>query len=262
MAAPIPDTNTAAREQPELTHTLQDGNESATQKFKGGVGAIQTLSASYAIGSTTGSPVPGLPLRSMRIERGVGNTAVLVLDWGRDEQGGGGSKDATVLSTVWQLKHTQTNISIYRYCGQSAGASANRGRIEQWRRGTDATLYASYKWRDKNGVVLELTKRDKLLAAKFAAGKENVMRFYPTIQKVTRYTSGKIAGVGANLLLLGAPSGAPAGFPTDAWSWMCIGDDLTYDSSSGVQTRTETWLGAEDFDTDFYGATRWEFGSI
>ena len=55
MAAPIPDTNTAAREQPELTHTLQDGNESATQKFKGGVGAIQTLSASYAIGSTTGS---------------------------------------------------------------------------------------------------------------------------------------------------------------------------------------------------------------
>ena len=75
-------------------------------------------------------------------------------------------------------------------------------------------------------------------------------------------TSGKIAGVGANLLLLGAPSGAPAGFPTAAWSWMCIGDDLTYDSSSGVQTRTETWLGAEDFDTDFYGATRWEFGSI
>ena len=262
MSAPIPDPTTAAIEQPELSHGLEDGNETATQRFKGGVTAVQTLAASYTIGQTTGSPVTGLLLRSMRIERGVGNTAVLSLDWGKEDQGQGGSKNATALGTNWQLKHTQTNISIYRYCGPSGGASANRGRIEQWRRGTNAYLYANYQWRDKVGAVHTLTARDQLLAAKFAAGKENVMRFYPTIQRVTRYTSGKIAGVGAGLLLLGAPSDAPTGFVPTGWEWMQIGDDLTYDISSGVQTRTTTWLGSEGFDTDFYGATRWDFGSI
>ena len=75
MPAPIPDPNTAALEQPELSHGMEDGNETATQRFKGGVTAVQTLAASYTIGQTTDSPVSGLLLRSMRIERGVGNTA-------------------------------------------------------------------------------------------------------------------------------------------------------------------------------------------
>ena len=88
------------------------------------------------------------------------------------------------------------------------------------------------------------------------------MRFYPTIQRVTRYTSGKIAGIGTGLLLLGAPGDAPSGLVPQGWEWMQIGDDLTYDSSSGVQTRTTTWLGSEGFATDFYGANRWDFGSI
>lgn len=262
MPAPIPDPDTPVREQPELTHEIKDGNEAVTQRFKGGVGAIRTLAATYVIGQAGTGDLAGLLLRSMRIERGVGGAAVLSLDWGKEDQGQGGSSNATALGESWQLKHTQTNVSIYRYCGDSEGASANRGRIEQWRRGTDAYLYANYQWRDKVGAIHTLTDRDQLIAAKFRAGKENVMRFYPTIQRVSRYTKGKISGVGAGLLLLGAPSDAPSGFVPSGWEWMQIGDDLTYDTASGVQTRTTTWLGAEAFDTDFYGATRWDFGSI
>ena len=87
------------------------------------------------------------------------------------------------------------------------------------------------------------------------------MRFYPTIQKTERLTKGKVDNVGNSLLDLGFPTGAPATWE-GTWEWMQIGDDLTYDVTNGTQTRVQTWLGAEDFDTDFYGAARWAFGSI
>lgn len=265
MPAPAePTIPTGVYEQPEKSLANNSGAKTITRRFKGPHADLITFANGYTIGQTEHD---GLPLQSVKLDRIVGNPTdgnlgVLELTFSKDDQGQGGSKNAAALNTTWQLKHTQTNISIYRYCGQSEGASANRGRIEQWRRGTDAYLYANYKWRDKNGAVLELTARDKLIAAKFMAGKENVMRFYPTIQKVTRYTAGKIANIGAGLLDIGAPAGAPAGFPTADWQWMLIGDDLTFDTASGVQTRTQTWLGAEAFDTDFYGSARWQFGSI
>lgn len=260
MSAPQPDGTNPSLEQPELTINRSDGSQSVTQRFRGGFSSIETTAAGYSIGTNYTVGGLTLPLRSKRVERGVANQAVLTLDFGKDDQDSGGSS-ATQLSLTWQIKHTQTNVSIYRYCGQSAGASANRGRIEQWRRGQDAYLYANYQWRDKNGAINNLTARDKLLADKFMAGKENVMRFYPTIQKVERLTKGKVDNVGAGLLLLGFPTGAPATWEGD-WEWMQIGDDLTYDVGAGTQTRTQTWLGSEGFDTDFYGAARWDWGSI
>lgn len=260
MAEPtIPST---VYEQPEKSLTNHSGAKTITRKFKGPHNDLITFANGYTIGVTEHD---GVPLQTVKLERIVGpsgnNLGVLDLTFAEEDQDAGGSSSATVTSTTWSIKHTQTNVSIYRYCGQSAGASANRGRIEQWRKGTDAYLYANYQWRDKAGQVLQLTARDQLIAAKFMAGKENVMRFYPTIQRTDRLTKGSVAGVGTGLLLLGFPAGAPAGWAGN-WQWMQIGDDLTYDVSAGTQTRTQTWLGAEDFDTDFYGAARWAFGSI
>lgn len=256
-------------EQPEKSLTNEGGAKTITRKFRGPHGDLVTFANSYTIGDTTHD---GVPLANVRLTREVGNPnlGTLELTFSAPEQGQGGASNATVLGTTWQLRHTQKMVSIYRYCGDSLGASANRGRIEQWRKGTDAYLYENFAWRDKVGAIHTLQNRDLLLAAKFRAGFETVMRFYPTIQKTTIYSHGKVANIGAGLAHIDTPSGAPSGWTSAAAAWLKIGDDLTFDAASGKQTRTESWLGEESFDTNFYGEPdagnpdlgRWDWGSI
>ena len=254
-------------EQPEYTVTNEGGARSVTRTFRGLHADLVSFANSYAIGSTTHD---GLPLSSVRLTREPGESAAqagtLTLTFSKAEQGQGGSASATELSTTWQMRHTQKMVSIYRYCGDSLGASANRGRIEQWRKGTDAFLFQNFQWRDKVGAVQTLTGRDQLLAAKFRAGFETVMRFYPTIMKTTQYSHGKISNIGAGLatIVTAGSIGAPTGWTDAAAAWMKIGDDLSFDASSGKQTRTETWLGEESFDKNFYGtgSDRWDWGTI
>ncbi len=82
------------------------------------------------------------------------------------------------------------------------------------------------------------------------------MRFYPTVQKVSTYTSGTITGVGAGLAHISTP-GSP--WDTVAASWLKVGDDVTVDGKTGTQTRTESWIGAASWDANLYGEApnRW-----
>lgn len=256
-------------EQPQLVSQNQSGSQSVQQVFRGYYADIATLAGTYTIGT---SSYGTLKLRDVRVERGVGDTATLTLTFGEIDQGNGsGGSAATRTGVRWQMKHTQKLVSIYRYCGVSEGASANRGRIEQWRKGTDEYLFNNYQWRDKVGAVHTLTARDQLLAAKFRAGFETVMRFYPTIQCVETFTKGTISGIGSDLAYIVAAAdikdsaavAAPSGWTGAAAAWLKIGDDLTFDAGSGVQTRTQSWLGEEAFDDNFYGtANRWAWGSV
>jgi hypothetical protein len=271
MATQEPDIPTGCYEQPEKTLVNAGGAKTITRKFRGPHSSLVTFANGYSIGNTEHD---GLPLQSVRLAREVGdpNLGTLDLTFAKPNQDQGGSNTATVIGVTWQLRHTQKMVSVYRYCGDSQGASANRGRIEQWRKGTDAYLYQNFQWRDKVGAVHTLTGRDQMLAAKFRAGFETVMRFYPTITKTTIYTHGKIEGVGDGLAHINskATMGAPSGWGDSAAAWLKVGDDLSYDSSTGKQTRTEAWLGEESFDANFYGeensqnpdAGRWEWGSI
>lgn len=265
-------------EQPELTTENQSGTQSATRVFRGGYADLGTFANGFNIG---GSIFPGssnLRLRSMKLERGVGNStdgnlATLTMVYGEIDQGtGSGGSAATRTGVRWSMKHTQKLISIYRYCGDSNAASADRGRIEQWRKGTDAYLYQNFQWRDKVGAIHTLSGRDQLLAGKFRAGFESVMRFYPTIQCVESFTKGTISGIGSGLATITAAAdikdssggAAPSGWTGAAAAWLKIGDDLTFDAGSGVQTRTQSWLGEESFDVNFYGTgnDRWAWGSV
>lgn len=269
MATPEPSIPSDCWEQPEKTFVNEGGAKSITRRFRGKHSVLTTFAGQYNVGSTKHD---NLPLQTIRLTREVGdpNLGSLELVFSAPVQDQGGSNTATEIGVVWQMRHTQKMISIYRYCGDSEGASANRGRIEQWRKGTDAYLYANYQWRDKVGAIHTLTNRDQLLAAKFKAGFETVMRFYPTITKTTTYSSGKIEDIGAGLAHIESSMDAPTGWASAAAAWMKIGDDLSYDSSTGKQTRTETWLGEESFDTNFYGeadagdpdAGRWDWGTI
>ena len=257
-------------EQPEFITQNQGGAQSVQQVFKGVYADIVTLANTYTVGT---SVFGALKLRDVRVERGVGDTATLTLTFGEIDQGNGsGGSAATRTGVRWSMKHTQKLISIYRYCGDSNAASADRGRIEQWRKGTDAYLYQNFQWRDKVGAIHTLSGRDQLLAGKFRAGFESVMRFYPTIQCVESFTKGTISGIGSGLATITAAAdikdssggAAPSGWTGAAAAWLKIGDDLTFDAGSGVQTRTQSWLGEESFDVNFYGTgnDRWAWGSV
>lgn len=262
-------------EQPQLVAQNQGGTQSVQQVFRGYYADLQTLAGTYTIGT---SAYGTLKLRDIRLERGVGSTGTLTLTFGEIEQGGGSGTSATRTGVRWSMKHSQKMVSIYRYCGDSLGASANRGRIEQWRKGTDAYLFENFSWRDKVGAVHTLSGRDQMLAAKFRAGFESVMRFYPTIQCVETFTKGTISNIGAGLAHITAAAdikdtaggAAPTGWTSAAAAWLKIGDDVTFDAGSGTQTRTQSWLGEEAFDTNFYGEPdagnpdngRWDWGTI
>jgi hypothetical protein len=82
------------------------------------------------------------------------------------------------------------------------------------------------------------------------------MRFYPTLQKVTVYTGGSISGVGSGLAHISTP-GSP--WDSVAASWLKVGDDISLDAKAGIQTRTESWIGAAQWDANLYGdaPARW-----
>lgn len=276
MADPVlPD---GCYEQPQLTRENQSGTETGTRVFKGGFGDLVTFANGFTIGGSVFPGTTSVRLRSVKLERTVGNSTdgnlgTLTMTYGEIDQGtGSGGSNATKTGTKWSMKHTQKMISIYRYCGDSDAGSANRGRIEQWRKGTDAYLYHNFQWRDKVGAIHTLTGKDQQLAGKFRAGFDSVMRFYPTIQCVETFTKGKITGIGLNLATIvdasaiadSSGDGPPSGWTGAAAKWLKIGDDLTFDDGTGVQTRTQSWLGEEDFDVNFYGTgnDRWAWGSV
>ena len=132
----------------------------------------------------------------------------------------------------------------------------HRGNLEAWRKEPDPALYDAFQYRNQVGSVLTLSNPEILIATKLKAGVEGAMRFYPTVQKVTQYTAGKILNVGSGLSHISSP-GSP--WDNAAQSWLKVGDDVTLDAKAGTQTRTESWIGAKSWDANLYGESpdRW-----
>lgn len=245
----MPDPAPTYWEQPELNQTATEGANTATRNFKGNFDDLLTFANGLTIG---GSPYGGLPLRAVNITRTVASLATLRLEYGK-ETSYDSQKTATETSVNWSVRHTQRIVSLMRRTGDSA-SMPHRGNLEAWRKEPDPALYDAFQYRNQVGSVLTLSNAEIAVARKLAAGVEGAMRFYPTVQKVTVYTGGKIAGVGAGLARISAP-GSP--WDSVAQSWLKVGDDVTVDGKTGTQTRTESWIGAKSWDADLYGANAW-----
>lgn len=238
-------------EQPELNQTATEGASTATRNFKGNFADLLTFANGLTIG---GSPYGGLPLRAVNITRTVASLATLRLEYGK-ETSYDSTKTATETSVNWSVRHTQRIVSLMRRTGDSA-SMPHRGNLEAWRKEPDPALYDAFQYRNQVGSVLTLSNAEIAVAAKLKAGVDGAMRFYPTVQKVTVYTGGKIAGVGAGLARISTP-GSP--WDSVAQSWLKVGDDVTVDGKTGTQTRTESWIGAKSWDANLYGESpnRW-----
>lgn len=245
----MPDPAPTYWEQPELNQTATEGASTATRNFKGNFADLLTFANGLTIG---GSPYGGLPLRAVNITRTVASLATLRLEYGK-ETSYDSAKTATETSVNWSVKHTQRIVSLMRRTGASA-SMPHRGNLEAWRKEPDPALYDAFQYRNQVGSVLTLSNPEILIATKLKAGVEGAMRFYPTIQKVTQYTAGKILNVGAGLARISTP-GSP--WDSVAQSWLKVGDDVTVDGKTGTQTRTESWIGAKSWDADLYGANAW-----
>lgn len=238
-------------EQPELNQTATEGANTATRNFKGSYADLLAFANGLTIG---GSPYGKLPLRAVNITRTVASLATLRLEYGKettyDEH-----KTATETSFNWSMKHTQRIVSLMRRTGDSA-SMPHRGNLEAWRKEPDPAIYDAFQYRGIAGGILTLSPAEIAIATKLKAGVDGAMRFYPTLQKVTVYTGGKITGVGSGLAHISTP-GSP--WDTAAASWLKVGDDVTVDGKTGTQTRTESWIGAASWDANLYGESpdRW-----
>jgi hypothetical protein len=271
-------------EQPERTVVKSDGSESVTKTYKGLFSALKAYADALVFGNKS-YDTSGLPLRSINLTRTVGkvNTAgsgqtpsytqlgTLRLEFGREDDADS-TNNAVVLSTNWSMRHTQRIVSLMRRTGDSA-SMPHRGNLEAWRKEPDPNLYDAFQYRAIGGGVLTLSLPERAVAEKLKAGVDGAMRFYPTVQKVTTYTRGKIAGVGAGLAYIGTPGspwdsdivfGAnPSATPPVAGTaavWLKVGDDVTLDGKTGIQTRTESWMAAKSWDVNLYGTVaqgRW-----
>ena len=247
----MPDPAPTYWEQPELNQTATEGANTATRNFKGYYADLLTFANGLTIG---GSPYGGLPLRSVNITRTVASLATLRLEYGK-ETSYDSQKTATETSVNWSMKHTQRIVSLMRRTGDSA-SMPHRGNLEAWRKEPDPALYDAFQYRGIGGGILTLSLPEQAVAAKLKAGVDGAMRFYPTVQKVSTYTGGTIAGVGSGLAHVSTP-GSP--WDSVAASWLKVGDDVTVDGKSGTQTRTESWIGAASWDANLYGESpnRW-----
>lgn len=247
----MPDPAPTYWEQPELNQTATEGASTATRNFKGDYADLLAFANGLTIG---GSPYGGLPLRAVNITRTVASLATLRLEYGK-ETSYDAQKTATETSVNWSMKHTQRIVSLMRRTGDSA-SMPHRGNLEAWRKEPDPAIYDAFKYRGIGGGILSLSPAEIAIAAKLKAGVDGAMRFYPTVQKVSTYTSGTITGVGAGLAHISTP-GSP--WDSVAASWLKVGDDVTLDAKAGTQTRTESWIGAASWDANLYGESpnRW-----
>lgn len=239
--------------QPAGTRDASAGAKHETIVRKGDKATLLTEISALVIG-TTASPNTGLPLQSWNLRDNNGGAATLTLVYGEEEDSDT-SGSATQLSTVWTMKHTQRIVPLMKRTGASA-SMPHRGNLEAWRKEPDPALYDAFQYRNQVGSVLTLSGEEIKIATKLAAGVEGAMRFYPTVQKVSTFTRGTVSGVGAGLAHISTP-GSP--WDSVAASWLKVGDDITRNESTGVQTRTESWIGAAAWDANLYGEApnRW-----
>lgn len=265
-----PSTESPANEptliQPELIYQKSKDSERVTVRSRGPFGALLDEYNAMEVGKT-GRGLEGLRLKSAVLTREPGGLGFMEEVYGSDSSAVRQSGHARAIQTDWRFFTTAQDVSVYRYCGPSVGANANRRRIETW--------YANYLQEQSDAAVGEdtvadeeffsgLTEADQKIARKLLEGKETVMRHYPTIQKITSYSGGgSLDFTGGLDRIADGIAGAPDWMVERAESWLKTQEDVD-ETSDGHRQLTESWIGGDEFDEDFYGAgaDRWEFGSV
>ena len=248
---PTQQTGDECYQQPDDSLQITQAQTVRTERFHGMRDAIESKKNEYEVGQRDVS--------SIQMDGGNGGTATLTVTY-TDPSETDESRTADTLSTTWAMSTSQITYPIEKYCGPSEGASALAWQLRAWRQERDNVLYQSFQFRDSTGDIITLSGNTQKLAEKIMKGVESVMRFYPTVQKVSRLGSGKIDGLGEGLAEIDSPGGPYSGA---AKEWLKIGDNVQQ-NEDGTQTRTESWLGADEIDSDLYGSSgeRWEFGTI
>ena len=261
--------------QPSDADTLSDAGQFGREiAYKGPYTSLQTALKALAVGDTI---VSGYVLRSASLRRAPAGLGVLTLSMvpgGDDESESGEVSVGSLTKDTWHIKSSRNDVSIYGYCNGSTvsgSEGANRADIEMWRAEKDPTLYRDNKFKDDSGTEYALNSQASLIAEKIKLGIEAVIRFTPVVSR-SRIYSGRPPACLENLGEINTPplvsSGssssewssiktmAPVGLAAalDGWEWLKVQDDAD-ENGDGTWTRTESWLGAEHWDENLYGAT-------
>ena len=235
-------------------HVTKDAAQIVAQYF----GEYAQVKA-YADAFRIDDPFPGAPtylLTDIDLTRSAGPSGRLVLTY-TDADGDVSSHSARIRSETWRLNSVPIDISVYKYCGSSQVNNANPARIKYWwnNAGDDP----------ESSMADMLNEHDIKIAEKLLAGSEVVQRHYPVLSKVTQATRGrlKLTGELDHICQASDLAGAPAHLAGRAARWLKQQEDIET-GADGSQTLTESWIGGDGFDLNFYGEEpdRWDFGTI
>lgn len=234
-------------------------------------GAFSTLEDYAKVHVTVGAEVDtGLFARSWQLDRAPGDCGVLTINClpSSTVEAEGGSL-AKCLEDLWELRSARNDISIFAYCGDSAG-QPSRPRIEAWMKEPDGILAAGFEFRDSAGQEQSLLAEDIAIAKKIVHGKEAVVRFYAVLSRSRTYDNcppkclEHLAEIDTPPFSTGnarAPNGLSDAI--SAHSWLKIQDDALQQPDK-TWKRIESWWGipyadsSSGWDTDFYGPNRWK----
>lgn len=252
-------------EQPERSYRLASGARTLVVEKRGDYDELAAALQNMSHGDDC--PEQGytnLKLREGVVERERGGVGHLTLTYVRGTPTSHGDGDDDV-AVRWRLTSCPEDVSVYRYCGPSVGANANRARIDSWRRRLDERLESVGDETVGDSEFFEgLTSADQQIARKLLEGKDTVQRHYPMIVKVSEGEVDDLEMTGELDHAYDDIDDAPEIMTDRAAKWLKVQEDLEIDEETEIGTLTEGWIGGVDFDEDFYGEspTRWEFGTI
>lgn len=251
-----------AYEQPQDERAREDtGDESATFVYKGPFSALDEAAKALDAGDTVET---GWAYASHELQRVSGDYGILSIKCYPDP-GSDSSGEDKPLKDVWSMRSVRNDVSVMAYCGPNEGVNPNRPMVEAWMKEPDGELASRHKFRDSNGIEVEITSDATLaLIAKIEKGIEAVIRFYPVLTRTRTYAKSPPACL-ENLNTIDEPAGpdadaiAPGNIAEkiDDYTWLKVQDDAI-EQADGKWTRIESWMGSADgWDEDLYGENRW-----
>lgn len=193
-----------------------------------------------------------------------------------DSESGGGEQPEWESTTTWQLDWQTESYDVYAYCKNdlSSTSTASRDHIEGYlnMQHMYQNLKNDYQYPVDYGKNYKLNQHEKDILQKKLQGK-NPIKHYPiaTITIVYHnvkasqldniYTQDQTLAVQDTIY---PSSTIPFTIP-GTWQWLGCGRSVTSmqhteDSSLYEVTIRGTYIGAKEWDTDFYGENAWEFG--
>jgi len=264
--------STATEQQNQQQNLSETGDVTQSRSFKDTYANGETWINALSNGDTIGNWV----LKSATLSRVPGNQGIVTLNLAPSDMVSAEDPEKEdeqiALDETWSLKAVRNDKSLLAYCGPSEGTNPNRADIEAWLKEPDGTIASEDKYTKSDGTQKTLSNASKALTAKFKAGHESVMRFYPMLTKKRTYSTPP-ASVYENLACIDTPAVGtsatsriikqPGNLSTiiSGHQWLKCQDDVEQ-TADGKFVRVESWIGAktgqESWDENFYGtANRW-----